>query len=106
VAIDLGAVPNRLIVDAAKRVPDLGIKPEDVIVTASHTHSGPSGFFNYSAFNTVAASIGNPTGFEVGAAADPVLYAFLSRQIAAAIRRADADLAPAVLACARRSCSE
>jgi neutral ceramidase len=98
VSVDLGAVPNGLIVAAAKRVADLGIKPEDVIVSASHTHSGPSGFFNYSAFNTVAPSKDNPSGFEVGTAADPQLYSFLSRQLAAAIRRADADLAPAALA--------
>src|SRR3954452_21710919 len=39
VSVDLGAIPNGLIVDAARRVADLGIKPGDIIVSASHTHS-------------------------------------------------------------------
>lgn len=95
VSVDLGALPNGIVVDAAKHVADLGFHPEDLIVTASHTHGGPSGYFNYSAFNTVAPSMGNPTGFEVGSAADRVLYTFLVRQLAAAIRRANDDLAPA-----------
>src|SRR5215211_1877548 len=91
---DMGAIPNGLVVDAAKRVAARGYSDRNVIVSASHTHSAATGYFNYSAFNTVAPTDTTPGQFQVGKPADEELYSFLSRQIAASIRRADRDLAP------------
>src|SRR5215207_2239091 len=92
---DMGAIPNGLVVDAAKRVAARGYSDRNVIVSASHTHSAATGYFNYSAFNTVAPTDTTPGQFQVGKPADEELYSFLSRQIAVSIRRADRDLAPA-----------
>jgi neutral ceramidase len=95
VSADMGAIPNGLVVDAAKRVRSLGYSDRNVIVSASHTHSAATGYFNYPAFNTVAPTDTTPGQFQVGKPADEELYSFLSRQLAASIRRADRDLAPA-----------
>lgn len=95
VSADMGAIPNGLVVDAAKRVSGRGFSGQNVIVSASHTHSAATGYFNYPAFNTVAPTDTTPGQFAVGEPANRKLYSFLSRQIAASIRRADRDLAPA-----------
>lgn len=96
VSADLGAVPNGLVVDAAERLASRGFSEENVIVSASHTHSAPSGYFNYPAFNTVAPTDTTATEFEAAPPADPQLYSFLVRRLATSIRRADRDLGPAV----------
>ena len=95
VSVDLGAVPNGLVADAAERVAQRGFSVRNVVVSASHTHSAPAGYFNYPAFNTVAPTDTTPTDFELAAPADPQLYTFLADRIATAIRRADRDRAPA-----------
>lgn len=95
VATDLGAVPNGLVADVAERVAGLGIDERDVVVTASHTHSAPAGYFNYTAFNTIAPTDDHPTDFELGTPADRQLYTFLARQLARSIARADRDRGPA-----------
>jgi neutral ceramidase len=95
VSADMGAIPNGLVVDAAKRVAGRGFSDRNVIVSASHTHSAATGYFNYPAFNTVAPTDTTPGQFSVGEPADEKLYSFLSRQIAASIRRADRDVGPA-----------
>ena len=95
VSADMGAIPNGLVVDAARRVADRGFSDRNVIVSASHTHSAPTGYFNYPAFNTVAPTDTTPGQFSVGKPANEKLYSFLSRQIAASIRRADRDVGPA-----------
>jgi neutral ceramidase len=96
VSVDLAAVPAGLVADAAQRVAGRGFSESNVIVSGSHTHSGPAGYFNYPAFNTVAPTSTTPTDFEVATPADPQLYTFLAKRIAAAIRRADRDREPAV----------
>jgi neutral ceramidase len=96
VAADLGSLPNGLVVHVAERLARRGFDQRNVIISASHTHSGPAGYFNYPAFNTVAPTSTTPTEFELASRADPELYSFLSRRLAASIRRADRDLAPAV----------
>jgi neutral ceramidase len=95
VSADMGAIPNGLVVDAAKRVAGRGYSDRNVIVSASHTHSAATGYFNYPAFNTVAPTDTTPAQFAIGEPANEKLYSFLSRQIAGSIRRADRDLAPA-----------
>lgn len=96
VASDLGAVPNGMVVDAAERLRGRGFSQEDIIVSTSHTHGAPAGYFNYPAFNTVAPTDETPTEFRVGRPADPRLYTFMVKQLATAIRRADRDREPAV----------
>lgn len=96
VSADLGAIPNGLVVDAAERLAGRGFSEENVIVSASHTHSAPSGYFNFPAFNTVAPTDTTATEFELAPPADPQLYTFLVKRLATSIRRADRDLAPAV----------
>ncbi|MEX2194159.1 MAG: neutral/alkaline non-lysosomal ceramidase N-terminal domain-containing protein [Thermoleophilaceae bacterium] len=79
-----------------------GFAPSDVLISVSHTHSGPGGFANFPTYNSSAPSIDTVTSpetfvnfFFTPQPADPQLYGFLVRQISAAIRRAEDDLAPA-----------
>ncbi len=95
VSADLGAIPAGLVADAAERVAGRGFSEQNVIVSASHTHSAPTGYFNYPAFNTVAPTDTTPTDFSLAPAADTQLYTFLVKRVASAIRRADDDLGPA-----------
>jgi hypothetical protein len=101
VAAELFAIPAGLQEDVARAVSDLGYDRATVLLAASHTHSGPGGFANNPTYNTAAPSpetIGDPASFVRfldPAPADKQLYTFLVRQIAASIRRADGDRAPA-----------
>ena len=47
VSVDLAAVPAGLVADAAQRVARRGFSESNVIVSASHTHSAPAGYFNF-----------------------------------------------------------
>jgi neutral ceramidase len=91
VAADLNMISGGLVVQAARRA---GFDPRHVIVSASHTHAGPTGYSNFlfkdSAFPTPAkpdSGVSEP---------DPLLYTFLVRRLALVLTRAQADLAPAV----------
>ena len=97
VAEDLGGIPGGMMAEAAERVSDLGFSQRNVLDSASHTHSGPTGFFNFSTFNTVFMTINSPTDFQLTGGLDPQLYAFMVRRLALAIRRADANLGPGKL---------
>jgi neutral ceramidase len=90
VAADLNMISGGLAEQAARRA---GFDPRDVILSASHTHAGPTGYSNFrfkdSAFPTPKApdsGVSEP---------DPLLYAFLVRRLALVLTRARADLAPA-----------
>ena len=96
VSVDLAFVPAGLVADVVERLEDRGFGEESVLISASHTHSAPAGYSNYSAFNTVAPTSSTPGEFEIGEPADPQLYTFLVKRITKAIKRADADRAPAV----------
>jgi hypothetical protein len=93
VAEDLGAIPGGMLADAAAMVADRGFSEQNVLDSASHTHAAPTGIYNFGTYNTVFPTSGTPTSFNT--AADPQLYSFMVRQLAAAIRRADDDLAVA-----------
>jgi len=95
VSADLGAIPAGLVADAAARVSGRGFSERNVIVSASHTHSAPTGYFNYPAFNTVAPTDTTPTDFSLAPPADRQLYTFLVKRLAVALRRADNDLGTA-----------
>lgn len=104
VSVELFAVPAGLQEDVARAVADLGYDRTSVVLAASHTHSGPGGFANNPTYNTAAPSpqtIADPLSFYKFFNPDPPdrqLYTFLVQQIAASVRRADADRAPAAAA--------
>lgn len=97
VAAELFSIPAGLQEDVAREVKDLGFDQGTVLLAASHTHSGPGGFSNNPTYNTAAPSLQTATDpasfvrFLDPAPADPQLYTFLVKQIAASIRRAYGD---------------
>ncbi len=103
IAAELFAVPAGLQEDVARKVADLGYTRDGVLLAASHTHSGPGGYFPNPTYNTAAPSaetLTDPMSFirlVDPPPADVQLYSFLVDQIAASVRAADADRAPAAL---------
>src|SRR5436190_8545998 len=98
IAGDLNAWPGGLVKQAADLNKDRGFSEQNVLASASHTHAAPTGFYNFGTYNTAFMQADNPAEFKiVDTAADPQLYAFMVKQVAAAIRRADDDLAPAAV---------
>jgi hypothetical protein len=93
VSEDLNGIPGGMLADAADMVRDRGFSEQNVLDSASHTHAAPTSYYNFGTYNTVFPSTGTPTTFNT--AADPQLYAFMVRQLARAIARADDDLARA-----------
>jgi neutral ceramidase len=93
VTTDLGFTPGGLLVEVAKLVEKRGFSEQNIIVSASHTHSAPAGYANFQSDNFVAPTTGTPTEFKV--AGDPQLYGYLVKRVALAITRADRDLGPA-----------
>jgi neutral ceramidase len=98
VAVDLFMVPGGIVKHVGDALADRGLSEQTILMSASHTHSGPGGYANFKTFNTAAPSAGtatDPLSFYRlldPKPADPQLYSFLVRRIAEAIRRADADL--------------
>ena len=103
VSADLFASPGGLVAEAAKRAGH-GFNQRNVLVGATHTHSGPSEFANFATLNTLApspATITDPASFVNflhPSQADPQIYTFLVKRIATALRRANRDLRPATAA--------
>jgi neutral ceramidase len=101
VAVDLFMVPGGIVKHVGDALADRGLSEQTILMSASHTHSGPGGYANFKTFNTAApslATVTDPFSFYHlldPKPADPQLYSFLVRRIAEAIRRADADLGPA-----------
>jgi neutral ceramidase len=95
VATDLGFTPGGLITEVAARLKSRGYSEKNILVSASHTHSGPAGYANYGSDNFVAMTMQQPTTFSL--ATDARLYGFLIERIKTAIERADDDLGPARL---------
>jgi neutral ceramidase len=94
VQLDLFMVPSGMVRHIGEALAARGFSERNILISASHTHSGPGGYANYPTFNTAAPSmetVGDPSTF-VGlfnpAPADRQLYTFLTEQITAAIRRA------------------
>jgi neutral ceramidase len=61
----------------------------NIILTCTHTHSGPTGFFSSNFYNTNGGAV---SGFE------PTLYEFLTSQITKGILEAHANMKPAKIA--------
>ena len=101
VSVDLFMVPGGMVRHVGDALAERGFSEENILMSASHTHSGPGGYANFPTLNTAAPSLEtaiDPTSFfglfNPGPA-DPQLYRFLLEQITTAIRRADDDLGPA-----------
>ncbi|MGZ8512473.1 MAG: neutral/alkaline non-lysosomal ceramidase N-terminal domain-containing protein [Candidatus Limnocylindria bacterium] len=97
VSEDLNGIPGGMMAAAADRVRELGFSERNVLDSASHTHAAPTGFYNFPTYNTVFMTLDSPTDFDLTGTLDPQLYAFQVRQLALALRRANADLAPGAL---------
>ena len=101
VAIDLFMVPGGMVKQIGDRLAARGFSEQNILISASHTHSGPGGYANFPTLNTAAPSmqtIFDPTSFQEffnPKPADPELYRFVYDQISKSIERADRDLAPA-----------
>jgi len=97
VAVDLFMVPGGLVKHVGDALAARGFSESNLLVSASHTHSGPGGYANFRTFNTAApglATVTDPLSFYRlldAPPADPQLYSFLVRQVTAAVRRADDD---------------
>jgi neutral ceramidase len=90
---DLFALSSGMIRDATALLPGLGFSEQNVIDSATHTHSSQSGYMNFPSYNSILPSNSNPTLSGVtNTKADPVMYSFMTHQLAQAIRRANADL--------------
>ena len=104
VAIDLFMVPGGMVKHLGDALASRGFSEQNILMSASHTHSGPGGYANFPTLNTAAPSLETATDplsfvrFFEPQPADPQLYNFLLDQIAAAIVRADEDRAQAVAA--------
>ncbi len=99
VQVDLFMIPGGMVKQIGEILASRGFSEQNILISASHTHSGPGGYANFATLNTAAPSlqtITDPTSFTNFLApkkADPLLYTFLTKQISTAIRRADDDRA-------------
>ena len=96
VSEDLNGIPGGVLKAAADADHDVGFSEQNVLDSASHTHAGPSQFYNFPSYDTVFMTDSTPTQQNVSGTLDPQLYAFEVHQLALAIRHArrlDATLA-------------
>lgn len=93
VATDLGFTPGGMTVEVAKRLAARGFDERNIVISASHTHSGPAGWSPFGSDNFVPPTLGTPTTFSL--ATDRQLYGFLIDRVALAVARADDNLGPA-----------
>ena len=104
VQLDLFMTAGGMVQQIGDALKSRGFSEQNILISATHTHSGPGGYANFNTLNTTAPSLETATDpfsfFNLLAPgpADPQLYAFLTKQITTAIRRADDDLAPAAAA--------
>jgi hypothetical protein len=92
VAVDFsGPGMDPVVASAAALLGDVGFSQQNILVSATHTHGDASLTGTFPKQNDPTA--GDPTGRTI----NPALAPFLGRQLAAAIRRANADLAPGAI---------
>src|SRR3981081_1289820 len=79
---DLFALSSGMIRDANALLPGLGFSEQNVIDSATHTHSSQSGYMNFASYNSILPSNSNPTlSGLTNTAADPVMYSYMPRQL-------------------------
>jgi neutral ceramidase len=87
VAIDLLAVDRAFTTDAGRRLAAAGVRPATLVISASHTHSGPGAFVDSAALGWLALD-----------RLDRAVRDALLDSVVAAVRRADAARRPARVA--------
>ncbi|HWD85648.1 MAG TPA: neutral/alkaline non-lysosomal ceramidase N-terminal domain-containing protein [Solirubrobacteraceae bacterium] len=107
VAMDLAFLDDGMVRDAIALDRGLGFSDANVIVGATHTHGSQSGYMNFTSYNSILPSTptqqgeNNPGNLSlasvVNTATNQVMYNFMTRQLALAIRRAVHDLHPGKL---------
>ncbi|MCW2777237.1 MAG: hypothetical protein JWN17_962 [Frankiales bacterium] len=103
VAVGLNGVAEGVVAEAAARLRSRGFGEDSIVVSASHTHAAPSGYYDFATYNTVFPStvtLTDPAHLadqNVQGALDPQLYRFEVDRLVQAITRADDDLGPARL---------
>src|SRR3954463_12512552 len=95
VAMDVNAISGGVVAQAAEELKSRGFDQSNILVSASHTHAAPSGWYAFSTYNTVFMTVNSPTDYNVAGTLDPQLYSFMVRQLVAAITRADDNVGPA-----------
>src|SRR3954471_3003253 len=95
VSMDVNAISGGIVAEAAQQLKDRGFSEQNILVSASHTHAAPTGWYAFTTYDTVYMTVNSPTDFDVAGTLDPPLYSFMTRQLVTAIRRADDDLGPA-----------
>ncbi|HEX2087016.1 MAG TPA: neutral/alkaline non-lysosomal ceramidase N-terminal domain-containing protein, partial [Solirubrobacteraceae bacterium] len=60
VAADLGAISGGMVTEAGERLKDRGFSERNILVSASHTHAGPTGYFTFGTYNTVFMTMDTP----------------------------------------------
>ncbi len=88
VSVDLPAIFGEMHEAVANRIAGAGITREDLLISASHTHTGPGGYFQQ---NLGWAALG-------GDVLDPRIFDAITSGIVDAVLEADAQLVPASLA--------
>ena len=91
VSEDLNMVAGGMVQQAARAA---GFDEREVIVQATHTHAGPTGFSNFLFKDRAFATPQAPRAEAL--VPDPRLYTFMVRRLTVAMRRAAADLRPAL----------
>jgi hypothetical protein len=95
VAEDVNGIPGGVLQTAGEQLKSFGFSEQNIIDSASHTHAGPSQFYNFPSYNTVFMTNSTLTQQNISGSIDPQLYAFEVHQLVTAIRRANANLGPA-----------
>src|SRR4051794_1800311 len=94
IAEDLNGIPGGMLKQAAESLKSRGFSEQNVLDSASHTHAAPTSFYNFTTYNSVFMTQRSPTDFDLSGTRDPVLYTFMVKRLALAIRRADSNLGP------------
>ena len=91
---DMNGIPGGMLAQAAGMNKDIGFSEQNVLDSASHTHAAPTSYYNFTTYNSVFMTQRSPTDFDLSGTRDPQLYTFMVKQLAQAIRRANANLGP------------
>lgn len=91
VQLDWGAVSGLVYWKVAEKIAKFGFKPGDFLISASHTHAAPGGFFGVMFYNSFAGG-----EICINCYLEP-LVEWKTTQIAKSIEKAIADLKPAVV---------
>ena len=98
VQVDLGGIPMLLHDSVAAAVADVGLQRAEILISATHTHSGPGSYFGARVYNLLGRSDLTLSGLLFDSGFDAAMFDFLSSRIARAIRRAVVSRGEAAIA--------